>query len=121
MHVIFFWGDYDNMIFMPPTDKDEHLYVQLEWQKSCMRPIPPAPKPTKEKETKFILICIRGEFLWIQRKQNRDFLSGQRKTYSNRWDSREDETIILGASLPNFLHYRMNPKESEVLRRRLRS
>ena len=29
----------------------------------AMRPIPPTPKSTKEKEPKFISICNRGEFM----------------------------------------------------------
>jgi len=35
----------------------------LKGKKIVMKPIPPVPKLTKEKEPKFISICSRGKFL----------------------------------------------------------
>jgi len=44
--------------------RNEDIYV-FSWKgkKVSMRPIPPAPKLTKEEEPKFISICNRGESL----------------------------------------------------------
>jgi len=38
-----------------------------------MRPIPPTPKPIKEKKPKFIFICNQGEFL-VKLKETKEIL-----------------------------------------------
>jgi len=48
-------------------------------------PIPPTPKSTKEKESKFISMCNQGvkvSFSWSQRKQRKELLYWSRKKLS---------------------------------------
>ena len=45
----------------------------------AMRPIPPTPKSTKEKEPKFISICNRGEFLAESKEIKQRFALAKKK------------------------------------------
>jgi len=102
-----------------------------------MRPIQPAPKSTKEKKTKFISICNQGEFL-VESKEIKQRFALIVKEVTQPTEIPEkmkplfeefkrvlhDElpyrlppmrdiqqiNLIPGVSLPNLLHYQMNPQ-----------
>ena len=104
-----------------------------------MKPIPPAPKATKEEKQKFISICNRGEFLVEFKATKQRFtlivkdgvepsveVSEKMKPILEEFqrivhDELLDELpplrdiqyhidLIPEASLPNLPHYKMNPK-----------
>ena len=113
-----------------------------------MKPIPPAPKLTKKEKSKFIYICNRGEFLVESKETKQKFplivkeevglsveVPKKMKSILEEFqrivhDGLPDELppmrdiqhhidLIPGASLPNVPHYRINPKESKILRKKV--
>jgi len=113
-----------------------------------MKLIPPVPKPIKEEKPKFISICNGGEFLVKSKETKQRFALVVKKEVAPSIEVFEkmkplleelkrvvhDElseglppmrdiqhhvNLIFGASLPNLPNYKMNPKESEVLREKV--
>ena len=74
MHVTYYWGDRGNMTSMPPIEaRGTSIWFTWEGKRIAMKPIPPPLKPTKEKMSKFISICNRGEFLVKSKETKQQF------------------------------------------------
>ena len=57
------------------THRSKRNIYMFTWEgkRITMKPIPPPPKPTKEKMSKFISICNRGEFLVKSKETKQQF------------------------------------------------
>ena len=136
-HVVLFWGDHGNTMLM--------LTTGIKWTSTCIigkgkrvsiRPIPPTLKSTKEKESKFVSIWNRSEYL-----QNKELRYWSRKKlfhlfkfrWNHYWKSSKELSaanfqkdyypwrishlilIFFWSKSTNLSHYQINLKESKVL------